>query len=403
VKRFALVAALVVATAELSAIGCNAILGNDPGTLLQEASTSESSCPAGEKSCGACVDITDPKVGCGGACSACTSPQNGQAACVLENDVQTCGLGSCNAQFGNCDNDPSNGCETHTTTKENCGSCGADCKPLPYCEPNLSGDGGYVCSATCDSPNITCDGGDAGTECVDPNNDNSNCGECNHSCTVTNGTGSCMNGACTVQCDLGDVPCGTNQSCIASSNTACGPSCTDCTSVGDVCDLSTDKCVSNGPADSGSHTCTNGGCGYPVCALCGIGASCDGTGNCVCTSGGQQLCTQAGNPPNDWCCGIDQNCAGVNQCTNKTVTCTSPLCQLSAEGCGCNNDAGMCATPTRYACGAGCSPCSLTQCCCPVGDGGGGTGQQYMCETVGSVDAGDGGDAGGGACGGGCH
>ncbi len=376
--------------------------------LLQEASTSAVSCPTGQKSCGPCVDKMDPKVGCGGACSACASPQNAQAACVLDNDLETCGLGACNPQFGNCDNNSSNGCETHTTTKENCGSCGSDCAPLPYCEPNLDGGGGYVCSATCDSPNITCDGGDAGTECVDPNNDNSNCGGCNHSCTVANGIGSCVNGSCSVQCDSQDFPCGPGQSCIPSSSTACGPSCKNCLDLDKVCDLSSSSssyntCVSSGPPpDSGGPTCTNGGCGYPTCTVCGSGASCDGTGKCACTSGGpQQLCVEAGTPPSDWCCNTDQNCGGFNQCNNKSVTCPLSECQISTQQCGCDDEAGVCTTPTRFACGSTCEPCGLSQCCCPVGDGGGGNGQQYMCQATTGGDAGAGGDAGGG--GGGCN
>ena len=123
----------------MCAIGCNAILGNEDGKLLADASTSALTCAANQKSCGACVDTTDPKVGCGGECTVCPTPSNGQAGCQLENNVQTCDLGSCNPQFDNCNGDASDGCETHTTTKDNCGSCGASCGDKPFCEPVADG------------------------------------------------------------------------------------------------------------------------------------------------------------------------------------------------------------------------------------------------------------------------
>jgi len=60
---------------------------------------------------------------CGGCNNVCPTGANGERGC--SNGVCT---GACNPGFANCDNDPSNGCETNTqTSNSNCGSCGNAC------------------------------------------------------------------------------------------------------------------------------------------------------------------------------------------------------------------------------------------------------------------------------------
>lgn len=62
-----------------------------------------------------------------GNCGACGN------ACFIANGVGMCSGGgcqvaSCNAGWGNCDGNPTNGCETNTTSDgNNCGSCGVSC------------------------------------------------------------------------------------------------------------------------------------------------------------------------------------------------------------------------------------------------------------------------------------
>jgi hypothetical protein len=66
--------------------------------------------------------LNDP-TNCGGCGHVCTFRPNSIPAC----DNGQCGL-SCNTNFGDCDNQIDNGCETQLATDpKNCGACGRDC------------------------------------------------------------------------------------------------------------------------------------------------------------------------------------------------------------------------------------------------------------------------------------
>ena len=72
---------------------------------------------------GVCVDTTSDINNCGGCGRACNTP-NGTSVC----SNGTCGVGSCNAGFANCDGNAANGCETFLMTDpHNCGTCGNAC------------------------------------------------------------------------------------------------------------------------------------------------------------------------------------------------------------------------------------------------------------------------------------
>lgn len=95
--------------------------------------------------------------------------------CIYANAVgeckNGCGLKSCNAGFGNCDNNNGNGCETDTQTNTNhCGQCGNACGANNKCERGecvplcIDEDGdGYGSSGT-GCPN-------QGVDCIDSLND----------------------------------------------------------------------------------------------------------------------------------------------------------------------------------------------------------------------------------------
>lgn len=69
---------------------------------------------------------------CGGCGVKCTSP-NGTPSCT----AGVCGLLSCNAGWGNCDGNATNGCETNTTNDvNNCNACGSKCSTS--CVGNVS-------------------------------------------------------------------------------------------------------------------------------------------------------------------------------------------------------------------------------------------------------------------------
>jgi hypothetical protein len=54
----------------------------------------------------------------------CPAVPHGTTACDPGGDGPNCDLVRCNAGWGDCDLDPTNGCETPLNTKNNCGGCG---------------------------------------------------------------------------------------------------------------------------------------------------------------------------------------------------------------------------------------------------------------------------------------
>ena len=97
-----------------------------------------------------------------------------------------CTVGTCQANYGDCDGSSANGCETYVTDNfNNCGRCGNRCATGQYC-------GGATCRSGCpaDLPN-TCSG-----VCVDLTSDNRNCGACGRTCTTTR---ECVNRVCVLR------------------------------------------------------------------------------------------------------------------------------------------------------------------------------------------------------------
>jgi hypothetical protein len=363
----------IVIGAEAFVLGCNALLGNEPGLLGQDGGTTSSgfTCPASQKACAAtCVSTTDPSVGCGGACTICQAEQNATSKCVLLNDVQTCALGQCNPQYGDCDNDAGDGCETHTTTTAHCGTCGNSCNDQPYCEPSSTSDAGYACSNVCDF-DLCPNGTDAGA-CVDFATDKENCGACNKRCAVAHGSGStCDDGGCVTNCDNGYFQC--NGQCTGVSDESCGATCGPCPG-GFMCD----QTVGTGygtcipippPVDSG------GGNG------CTVSKDCNGFDICCGTS-----CVL---PDNNHCGPLCADCVNMY---GTGATCVSGVCQ---QACGpqynCQNG-GLCGCAfnticnvspdfsSNLTCGNCATNCADTAtCCCPSSSFGGDAGPSYSC------------------------
>lgn len=262
-------------------------------------------CGASQKMCvGKCVDQSDPSVGCSGDCTTCIAPPNAGNACALSGGNEVCAMGACHEQYSDCDTDPSTGCETHTTVSTNCGSCGNDCLQ-EFCERQGTG---YICSATCDMPNVKCPTADGGLDCVDLQTDTEHCGQCNVSCAVSNGSGTCKNGACDISCNGGYFSC--NGACSLPSQSSCGASCAPCTD-GTTCDTSTGsptygQCEDTG-LGGGTLSCIvgqckaeDGGCvsvnmtQSPNCGGCGV--DCKSVGKQCCTSAGKSACSNGISP-----------------------------------------------------------------------------------------------------------
>lgn len=228
----------------------------DGGVCVEvgESSRCQKSCPPGFEDCDG-----DPSTGangcetylasvdnCGGCGLVCSNPHNAvSAACSSGAGDAQCGIGTCNAGFGDCDGASANGCEVSLMDdRENCGACGYDCAEE---NPGANVAQWSCTSGTCvRNTAVTLGGGPASAGCakrifgssgnyadcngdfgladsdhceVNLYNDTQNCGACGNVC----GSGeSCHAGACTQVCDTarfadcdGDLATGA-QGCEAS-------------------------------------------------------------------------------------------------------------------------------------------------------------------------------------------
>ncbi len=189
------------------------------------------------------TDLSSSATNCGTCGHACSFP-NASGTC----SASACGFGACNAGFGDCNSDVSDGCEVALTTLADCGACGATCE---------------VASGTATCATGTCEVGSCDPGLGDCNADPSDgceatldtltdCGACGTACTIANGTPTCATGACAVEaCDSGFDDCNGDASdgCEAPLDTL-----TDCGACGMGCSV-----------PSGTATCATGTCAVDTC------------------------------------------------------------------------------------------------------------------------------------------
>jgi len=203
-----------------------------------------------------CETNTNTNVNNCGACGHVCSLPNAVSVCV----GGVCMIGACNTGFFDCNLNPADGCEVDTTSSPtNCGSCGFNCPTRPNSTPVcVMGTCGFICSpgySDCDG--VALNGCETHTT-IDLNN----CGNCNHVCSVTNGSSACTNGVCVVaSCNPGFRDCdgNINTGCETNTNT----SITNCGNCGVVCPV----------RPNSTPVCVNGICGF----ICSPGyRDCDG-------------------------------------------------------------------------------------------------------------------------------
>ncbi|MGE0322741.1 MAG: hypothetical protein AB7K71_07825 [Polyangiaceae bacterium] len=210
--------------------------GDDAGADAElDATTDSSDCVLGTKRCGtACVDVNDPSFGCtSDSCAPCAVAAHVQAIC----GASGCEPQGCEPGFGSCDDDPGNGCETPLGTATDCSTCGEVCSapsgdvacdasqfrcviqscpagsgdcnddPSDGCENPLNSlDHCGSCASVC-PPNFSCNDAGGGFKCACPDSPSCNAGS----------DGSCVQGLCV--CGGGTL-CAAGQRCLA--NGSCG-------------------------------------------------------------------------------------------------------------------------------------------------------------------------------------
>ena len=161
----------------VTVIGCNVVLGNEPGQSLDDVSKGE---------------------------------ERGNSACTKG--------------FADCNGDPQDGCETHLSEPSHCGACNAQCGAASALCVSIE-DSHFACASGCpaEAPAL------CGYQCVNLQSSAANCAVCGHACPVPpdHGEAVCRGGACQVQCATGYHACGAR--CVGGSDpTACGDACTAC-------------------------------------------------------------------------------------------------------------------------------------------------------------------------------
>lgn len=228
-------------------------------------------CPAGRATCMTSqflcdVDLSNDWMNCGECGRFCYGPNsNGSASylCTGTACVMTCRAPPFDID---CNGLAEDGCETKSTTNENCGGCGVQC--LDPAKPCIQTSAELRCG--CPQGMIVCHNAAGAPKCIDPNTDDANCGECKNACDPGG--------------DGGASPPNTRFGCVAGrcGVAKCLPDFQDCDNEEENgCETPTrsnDNCGSCGNACTPGLECKGNRAAVPTCSCPGNGTYCESTG-----------------------------------------------------------------------------------------------------------------------------
>ncbi len=295
-------------------------------------------CGMGLHRCGMVCIATTSVTGCGTSCSPCPTAANADPTC----DGTRCGF-RCRSGFGDCDGDPSNGCEADLLTNPMaCGRCDNRCVSGSNATATCTGG---TCGNRCNAAFGDCDM-NLSNGCESSFASPSTCSRCDNRCMPpANATATCDGTSCGFACNAGFHRCGSM--CVSSASPAsCGTNCTPCspplhataTCDGMNCDFTCDAgytrcggvCV-----DTRTNANNCGACGRTcsfahasgvcVAGSCTLGTCATGYGNC-------------NSDPSDGCernLWTDNSCGSCgSSCSPGFTSCLAGTCLAVSRTCG---------------------------------------------------------------------
>jgi len=262
---------------------------------------------------------------CNGVDDDCDGSVDGSSAdaeCVVANAAPACISGRCRVDrctdgFGDCDGDPTNGCEvTLSDTADHCGSCDTACAP---------GHGSASCALSscvfgaCDAGYADCDADESNGCETATTADTGNCGGCGTVCDYPGASASCVSGACAMDsCDFGFDDCNADPVDGCEVEPSSDPM--NCGRCGVVCD------------GARLHT-TAIACSFGRCAIDDVAPSCE-IGWADCDANPFNGCeTPTDRDPNN-CGGCGMSCdvpGGLASCSGST--CVFNRCEPGFDDC----------------------------------------------------------------------
>lgn len=278
------------------------------------------------------VDTQSDPSNCG-ACGKICSFINAAATC----SSGACVIGACTAPAANCNADPTDGCETNTSSDpDNCGACASHCV---LAHATAACTDGKCVVASCEAGFGDCDGVDSDGCETNVQTSAKNCSACGVPCSTNNATPTCALASCSVKCVAGFDDCDGDPSNGCETDTSANVEhCGDCTKI----------C----PSIGGTPNCVDGTCGISACG--GTLADCNGSPGDGCEV---DTATSVAN-----CGGCGKACFAPNG----TANCVGSTCGIAgcATGFGnCNGDVSDgCETRlnTLSQCGGCNAPCALS-------------------------------------------